>query len=67
MTIEEAVQKLQERLGEPDVFNVRHATLNGGETIVVDVNFIYRVDEVKAAADELALPFPVTTGRRSCW
>jgi hypothetical protein len=58
-TIDEAVASLQAHFDEPDVFNVRHQ----GGVIIVDVNFIYRVDEVPSEWEG----YQVTTGRRSCW
>lgn len=62
MTIDEAVTKLAEHLGDPEVFNIRH----DGKVITVSVNFIYRVQEVKAL-NGVWEGFPVTTGRISCW
>jgi hypothetical protein len=62
MSINEAVESLRQKLGEPDVFIVRH----DGTTITVDVNFVYRVEEVKALGDKWQ-DFPLQIGRRSCW
>ena len=59
MSIDEAVVSLEKKLGDSEVFNVRH----DGNTIIVNVNFIYRVNEVP---DEWE-GFRVVTGRRSCW
>jgi len=68
MTLDEAVTKLQEHLDGANkedlgVFNVRH----DGKEIIVDVNFIYRVDDVPKEFEG----FPVITGkgrgRVSCW
>ena len=42
MTIDEAVTKLEEHLGDcPEVFIVRH----DGKVITVDVNFVYRIKD----------------------
>lgn len=62
MTIDEAVTKLAEHLGDPEVFNIRH----NGSVIIVDVNFIYRVKDVTDLGGTWE-GFPVSTGRRSCW
>lgn len=62
MSIDEAVVKLAEHLGDPEVFIIRH----DGTTIFVDVNFIYRVKEVEALKGQFE-GYPVSTGRRSCW
>lgn len=59
MDIDEAVVKLAEHLGDPDVFIIRH----DGKTITVDVNFIYRVTDVPHEWEG----YPVSTGRKSCW
>ena len=64
MSIDDAVTKLQEYLPhEPDVFQVRH----DGERIIVDVFFVYRVNDVPKEFEG----FPVITGqglgRVSCW
>ena len=59
-TIDEAVTSLAAHLGEPDVFtNIRH----NGKVILVDVNFIYRVQDLPSEWKG----YKVTTGRRSCW
>ncbi len=62
MTIEEAAASLMQHLGDPEVFtvNVRNGTL------VVDVNFVYRTEDVTKLGGNWN-GFPVTTGRRSCW
>jgi len=62
MSIDEAVEKLQEHLGEPDVFFVRH----NGEKIIVNVNFIYRTEDVKKLGGTWE-GYDVSVGRRSCW
>jgi hypothetical protein len=62
MSIDEAVSKLAERLGDPEVFVIRH----DGKTIKVDVNFIYRVKEVTDLGGTWE-GYPLSTGRRSCW
>lgn len=62
MTIDQAVVKLQQHLGEPDVFIVRH----NGTQIIVDVNLIYRVKDIESLGGTYE-GFPVSTGRRSCW
>jgi hypothetical protein len=62
MTIDEATESLKQKLGEPDVFTVQHDSA----TITVHVNFIYRVDDVKAYGDTYE-GFPLRVGRRSCW
>ncbi len=62
MNIEKAVETLQQHLGEPDVFVVRH----NGKEIVVDVNFIYRIEDVQALNGQWE-GFRVCIGRRSCW
>ena len=66
MSISEAAESLREKLnevdrklGEPDVFTV---TPSGG-TLVVDVAFIYRADEIPKEWEG----YPVRTGKRSCW
>ena len=62
MTIDEAVKKLEEHLGDPEVFSVRH----DGVKIIVDVNFIYRVEDVTQLGGTWE-GYPISTGRRSCW
>lgn len=66
MNIDEAVKKLQEQLdGTEDqgVFNVRH----DGKDIVVDVNFIYRVNGVPKEFAGFKVVTGQGRGRVSCW
>jgi hypothetical protein len=66
MTIDEAVKKLQENLdGSEDhgIFNVRH----DGKEIVVDVNFVYRVNDVPKEFEGFKVVTGQGRGRVSCW
>jgi hypothetical protein len=62
MTIDEAVATLSKHLGEPDVFYIRH----NGTAIIVDVVFIYRMEDVDRLHG-VWQGFPIQVGRRSCW
>ncbi len=62
MTIEEAVQKLSDHLGDPEVFHVYH----NGRSISVRVNFVYRTKDVTDLGDTWE-GFPLNLGRVSCW
>jgi hypothetical protein len=72
MTIEEAVESLKAKLntnqGQEDegIFIVRH----DGTSILVDVEYIYRVEDVKKLGDTWE-GFPLICGggktRISCW
>ena len=66
LTIDEAVKQLQAKLdGTEDagVFNVRH----DGKDIIVDVNFVYRTNEVPKDFEGFKVVTGQGRGRISCW
>ena len=72
MTIDQAVESLKTKLNagpgqeDEEVFIVRH----DGTSLLVDVNFIYRVEDVKKLGDTWE-GYPLVCGggksRISCW
>jgi|GEM_PF-5103827 hypothetical protein len=63
MNIEDAVMKLAAHLNEPDVFVIRH----DGKDIIVDVNFVYRVNDVPKEWEGYQVITGKGRGRISCW
>lgn len=62
MNLDQAVLKLQNHLNDSEAFSIRH----DGTKIIVDVFFIYRMNDIKKLGNTWE-GHPIVIGRRSCW